>query len=135
MSLLIRGWATLIALLPWLGLVLGLEHPALWDVYRPLCHQEAARSLAHDGLQMMVCSRCAGIYLGIALGVWSPFRISVTHVRVLLVLALTVMTGHVVLQHLWLGIHHPVRLATGLLLGGLLGALLSVAIRNMTAPK
>lgn len=135
MSLLIRGWATLIALLPWLGLVLGLEHPALWDVYSPLCHQEAARSLAHDGLQMMVCSRCAGIYLGIALGVWSPFRISVTHVRVLLVLALTVMTGHVVLQHLWLGIHHPVRLATGLLLGGLLGALLSVAIRNMTAPK
>ena len=84
---------------------------------------------------MMVCSRCAGIYLGVAMGVWSPFQLSIAHFRVLLVAALILMAGHVGLQNLWLGIHHPIRLTTGLILGGLLGALLSVAIRNMTETK
>jgi len=134
-SHLIRGWATLVALLPWISVALGVEHPALWDVFRPLCHQEAARSLTYDGHQMMICSRCAGIYLGVAIGVWSPFRLSIAHFRVFLVGALALMGAHVVLQNLWLGIHHPIRLTTGLILGGLLGALLSVAIRNMTETK
>ena len=89
----------------------------------------------HDGYQMMVCSRCAGIYLGVAVGVWSPFHISIAHFRVLLIATLALMSGHVLLQNLWLGVHHPVRLSTGLLLGGLLGALLSAAIRNMTEQR
>jgi uncharacterized membrane protein len=116
-------------------LIAGFEHPALWEVFRPLCHQEAARSLSLDGHQMMICSRCAGIYLGVAVGVWSPFRISLGHFCVLLMIALAVMGAHVVLQNIWLGIHHPVRLTTGLILGSLLGALLSVAIRNIAETR
>jgi hypothetical protein len=50
---------------PWL---LALTTVDLSWLYANLCHQEVARSLAIDGHTMVVCSRCAGIYLGLVFG-------------------------------------------------------------------
>jgi uncharacterized membrane protein len=36
--------------------------------YAPLCHQDPARSLSTAGAPQAVCARCAGIYLGAAIG-------------------------------------------------------------------
>jgi len=37
-------------------------------VFHPLCHQEASRSFHISGVQLAVCARCAGIYIGLLLG-------------------------------------------------------------------
>ena len=68
---------------------------------------------------MVVCSRCAGIYLGLVLGVALPLpRRSLARGRALVIAAIALATLDVLTQDL--GLHapfHPVRLATGLLLG------------------
>jgi uncharacterized membrane protein len=68
---------------------------------------------------MVVCSRCAGIYLGLALGVALPLPGRwLPHGRALVLLALGLAALDVITQDL--GLHppfHPTRLATGLLLG------------------
>jgi len=48
-----RGWGTLSA--------------ALYQAFRPVCHQIAERSFHLEGFPMAVCARCAGLYAG-ALG-------------------------------------------------------------------
>jgi len=68
---------------------------------------------------MVVCSRCAGVYLGLVLGVALPLpRRWLPHGRALVLAALVLATLDVVTQDL--GLHapfHPGRLATGLFLG------------------
>jgi uncharacterized membrane protein len=68
---------------------------------------------------MVVCSRCAGLYLGLALGVALPLpRRVLPRGRARVIASIAIATIDVVTQDL--GLHapfHPVRLATGLLLG------------------
>lgn len=68
---------------------------------------------------MVVCSRCAGLYLGVALGVALPLpRRWLPHGRALVLAAVAIAAIDVLTQDL--GLHapyHPGRLATGLLLG------------------
>ncbi len=52
--------------LPWLLALVGLDFSFL---YHGLCHQAAARTLHFAGDPMVVCSRCAGVHLGLVLGV------------------------------------------------------------------
>ncbi len=84
-----------------------------------MCHQQPERTLTILGAPMVVCSRCAGLYLGLAIGVVLPLpRRLLPHGRALVGAAIALATIDVVTQDL--GLHapfHPVRLATGVLLG------------------
>lgn len=69
------GWA--LALAATLTLLVGAVLPpfvgpaaaVLRAGFAPLCHQLAERSFAVGGVPFAVCHRCAGIYVGLALGV------------------------------------------------------------------
>lgn len=66
--------------------VLMSASPALWPgsslskamrfAFAPLCHQLEARSFTFAGATMCVCTRCFGIYLGLALGAWAAFALA-----------------------------------------------------------
>ncbi|MCB0719447.1 MAG: DUF2085 domain-containing protein [Bacteroidetes bacterium] len=58
-------WAIvlLIFLPPWVGLA-GRE--IIMSAFRPLCHQLPDRSPHLSGVQLAVCHRCLGIYVGLA---------------------------------------------------------------------
>lgn len=106
-------------LLPWLVALRPVWSRLVFPVFRTLCHQRSERTLAIFGAPMVVCSRCAGVYLGLALGVALPLsRRLLPHGRALVLAALALATLDVLTQDL--GMHapfHPGRLATGLFLG------------------
>jgi uncharacterized membrane protein len=106
-------------LLPWLVALRPAWSRVVFPVFRTLCHQRPERTLAIFGAPMVVCSRCAGLYLGVALGVALPLpRRLLPHGRALVIAALVIAAIDVLTQDL--GLHapyHPGRLATGLLLG------------------
>ena len=106
-------------LIPWLLSIDPAWSRAMSPVFRSMCHQRPERSLWFLGAPMVVCSRCAGVYLGVALGVALPLpRRRIRYGRGLVIAAIALATLDVITQDL--GLHapfHPVRLATGLLLG------------------
>lgn len=70
------GWLTLVAsppLLAWAGT--GLEALPRWLLH-PVCHQIPERSFHWLGAPLAACHRCAGLYVGFALGValWPHLR-------------------------------------------------------------
>jgi uncharacterized membrane protein len=111
--------------LPWLS-ALGdrvLPTPltrAIELAFSALCHHVPERTLVIHAQAMCVCSRCAGLYAGIALaalGFWS--RRGARRLRFLLGAGMVLMVADVVTQDL--GLHapwHVARLATGALVGG-----------------
>lgn len=57
------GWVALLVLAPWLPVpVAGV----LYLLGGRICHQIAERSWYLDGVQLPVCARCLGIYIGAA---------------------------------------------------------------------
>jgi uncharacterized membrane protein len=106
-------------LLPWILALRPAWSRAMFGMFRALCHQRPERTLTILGAPMVVCSRCAGLYLGVVLGVALPLpRRLLPYGRALVIGAIAVATLDVLTQDL--GLHapfHPVRLATGLLLG------------------
>ncbi|HQP34937.1 MAG TPA: DUF2085 domain-containing protein [Polyangiaceae bacterium] len=126
---LLRVLVGLAGLVPWIASL--LNPPALLRfLFRATCHQLPERSLFLAGEQMLVCSRCAGVYAGVFLGSLLPvpkrwFRAA----RPLLVASFLVVGLDVALQDL--GLHpvwHSVRLLTGAQLGWVIAALLSRAL-------
>ncbi len=97
-----------------------------------VCHQRLERTLELAGAPMPVCSRCAGIFAGLALGAVALWpRLSLRAARLALFGAGAAMALDVALQDL--GLHplwHATRLATGFALGGLGAAALFSAIRR-----
>ncbi|WP_129353721.1 DUF2085 domain-containing protein [Sorangium cellulosum] len=87
--------------------------------FAPMCHRMPERTLALEGVLMPVCSRCAGIFAGVAAGAALAWpRLPMTAWRPLLVAISALMVLDVVTQDL--GLHpvwHPTRLATGLAFG------------------
>ncbi|MDQ4122898.1 MAG: DUF2085 domain-containing protein [Acidobacteriota bacterium] len=80
----LEAWgATALFVLLWVGLIVA--SPVLKAagsevagyIYAPfsyLCHQLSERSLHLAGEQLAVCSRCFGVYAGLAIGIWAyPF--------------------------------------------------------------
>jgi len=63
LSVILWGIVVLIVLPPYVG-VTGRE--ILMSSFRPLCHQLPGRSPFVDGVQLAVCHRCLGIYVGLA---------------------------------------------------------------------
>lgn len=77
------------------------------------------RTLSFFGGPMVVCSRCAGIYAGIALGAILPSpRFSARHGRLAVLIALSMVLLDVGIQNYLLhSVNHAFRLATGAIAG------------------
>lgn len=127
-------------LLPWI--MAGHRSVLLEAVFGTTCHRMPERSLLLGGVQMLVCSRCAGIYLGLLTGALMPARLwlasdwAVRHTRALALGVALPMALDVLTQDLgWRPSWHPARLGTGWLLGlGLM--LLAVAhLRGWAEPS
>ncbi|MEM1028820.1 MAG: DUF2085 domain-containing protein [Myxococcota bacterium] len=119
----------------WLPLVrdvLGIAGDALDLSFVVLCHRLPERTLEIGHHAMPVCSRCGGIYLGLALGavlMWP--RLSLRGARWALFGAGLLMLIDVVTQDL--GLHpvwHATRIATGALLGWVASSTLMAEIRR-----
>ena len=118
--------------MPWLlpfaraKLPLGPIGVLLDTMFFFLCHRRPERTLVFAGVPMPLCSRCAGIALGLALGAvfaWpSP---SARQTRIAAGVAALLMIADVVTQDLGV---HPVWHATRIATGGLFGYVLAVGL-------
>jgi len=117
-SCLLRILAALIGVLPWAFAIFG-QHTLGVPLFRGLCHQSPERTLVICGAPMDVCSRCAGIYAGIAIGaVLPPFGYMARHGRTVVWIAISVVLLDVAVQNYLLNsINHGFRIATGLIAG------------------
>ncbi|WP_437481775.1 DUF2085 domain-containing protein [Sorangium sp. So ce1014] len=121
----VRCALALLGVLPWCialarsHLPLGELGVALDRLFVPICHRMPGRSLALEGVVMPLCSRCAGIFAGVAAGAaiarprlamatWRPILIGLSALMVL-----DVATQDLGLRPVW----HATRLATGLAFG------------------
>ena len=98
---------------------LGVVGDALDLAFAPMCHRLPERSLLLGGALMPVCSRCAGVFAGLAVGaVIARPRLPMPAWRALLMAAVALMVADVITQDLGLRpLWHPARIATGFLLG------------------
>lgn len=114
------------------ALAFALDLP--WSL---ICHRIPERVLSIAGTPMPLCSRCAGIWLGLSVSAaigWPA--IPIRPLRVVLAIAAALMLAEIITQDL--GLHpvfHPTRLLSGLLFsipfGGSLGGLIA---RELTPP-
>lgn len=98
----------------WTVLAATLQAPWLF-----VCHRLPERTLAIAGTPMPICSRCAGLWLGISIAgalAWPPLPLRV--LRIVVPVAGLLMIADVVSQDAgWHPVWHSTRLLTGLLLG------------------
>lgn len=139
-----RGVLVLVGLLPWAlpfaraKLPIGDLGAAIDMVFFTMCHRRPARTLAFEGVAMPLCSRCAGIFLGVAIGavIGRPLM-SLRAWRWAFAGACALMLADVVTQDL--GIHpvwHPTRILTGVIVGyGMVIGFLSALARDATRDK
>lgn len=114
--------------LPWARAKLPLG-PLGWladAMFLVVCHRRPERTLVFADVPMPVCSRCGGIFLGLALGalVARP-TLSLRAGRVGLVLAGLGMLVDVITQDLGI---HPVWHATRIATGGLFGCVFACSL-------
>jgi uncharacterized membrane protein len=133
-----RAGFILVGALPWVlpfaraWLPLGRAGELLDLLFLPMCHRLPERTLTLAGVAMPLCSRCAGIFAGLALGallMWP--RVEIARFRILVGVAGALMLLDVVTQDL--GLHplwHATRIASGLLFGYAIAAACLVAMRN-----
>ena len=118
-------------------LPLGRAGELLDLLFFPMCHRIPARTLYFADVPMPLCSRCAGIFAGLALGalLLRP-RLHLARWRVLVAVASALMLLDVVTQDL--GMHplwHVTRVATGLLFGYAIGAAALTAMRSAASEE
>ena len=95
-------------------------------VFVLVCHRLPDRTLDIAGVAMPVCSRCAGIFAGLALGAvihWPT--LSLKQARIGLLLAGLLMLADVIAQDFGL---HPLWHSSRLLTGGLIGYIATAAL-------
>ena len=131
-----RALLVLVGLLPWL-LPFAHHHlpgEALWKLLdrgcEGACHRLPARTLTLASLPMPLCSRCAGICAGLALGALLRWpRLTASRARLALGAAGVVMLADVVAQDLaWHPLWHWSRLGTGGLVGYLTATVIVTAL-------
>ncbi len=124
---------------PWLvpsirASLLPLRAGVLLDLlFLPLCHRIPERTLLLGGIAMPLCSRCAGLFTGVALGALALWpRLSLPRWRWLIAATFALMIAEIAAQDLhWHPIWHPTRLLSGALFGYALGAAtISALYRN-----
>lgn len=128
----LRALVAAAGLVPWL-FALAHERPAAAiALFHGLCHQLPEKTLCVGGSAMLVCSRCAGIYAGAALGaVLRAPRSWVQHARMILLVVAVPLVADVALQAAGaIPVLHATRLATGGLAGWTVSALLFAALRQ-----
>jgi len=118
-------------------------HAALDLPFNFLCHRIPERTLHVFGVPMPMCSRCAGLWIGMSLtaaAAWPSF--SLRALRVIFPIALGLMAIEVVSQDLgWHPVFHPTRVLSGLLVsvpfGGSLGAMITAELgpKKVAAPS
>ena len=132
--------ATFIAvgLFPWIlpllraWLPLGAVGAGLDSAFVTMCHRLPERTLTLAGVPMPLCSRCAGIFAGVALGaltVWP--QLSARSWRRVITATVGAMVVDVATQDL--GFHpvwHATRLASGFAFGYALAAACVIALRR-----
>jgi uncharacterized membrane protein len=118
--------------LPWVlpfaraALPLGPIGGLLDAMFIVLCHRRPERTLVLAGTAMPLCSRCAGIALGLALGAILAWPApSLRRTRFAVVVAAVLLMADVVTQDLAV---HPVWHATRIATGGLLGYALAIGL-------
>lgn len=133
-----------VGLLPWVlpfgraWLPLGQFGHMLDSVFFTMCHRRPARTLTFESVPMPLCSRCAGIFLGVALAaiIGRPL-LPLRAWRWAFLSACALMLADVVTQDL--GLHpvwHPTRITTGLLVGyGMVIGFLAALARDEAAHK
>lgn len=116
---LLRVLVAAAGLLPWLYALLGEHSAGLAASFHGLCHQLPERTLVVGETAMLVCSRCAGIYAGLALGGLLPaLPFLRRHGRAVVFASGVLMLADVLAQHFGtIPIWHPSRLVTGFLFG------------------
>lgn len=124
--------------LPWVlpaaraRLPLGPVGALLDGMFALVCHRRPERTLVLSGVPMPLCSRCAGIALGLLLGAiaaWPGPSLRAT--RIAAAVAAGLMLADVLTQDL--GVHpvwHATRLGTGALFGYVVAIGLFAAIRR-----
>jgi len=117
--------------IPWLLAAAHSRPVAAVALFHGLCHQLPEKTLSLGGGAMLVCSRCAGIYAGVALGALVPApRSWCPASRRLLLAAALLLLADVILQATGtIPILHAARLTTGALAGWVASALLFAWLR------
>jgi len=117
---------------PWLLILFREQGRQLQPTFHAFCHQMPARTLVVMGNPMVVCSRCAGIYAGMALGALMPScAFLARRGRLLLVLALGAMLLDVLLQDGGMRpSSHVMRLSTGFFVGWSASAFLFASLEK-----
>ncbi len=106
-----------IGLLPWVLAALGASAELWRPAFTILCHQLPERCLSIHGHDMLVCSRCAGIFAGLSLGALLPLAPRLLpHGRALVLGAIALNLVQWASQ-LGLPFWHTPRLLTGLAFG------------------
>jgi uncharacterized membrane protein len=110
-------------------------HAALDAPWTLMCHRMPERVLSVGGVAMPLCSRCAGIWLGISLGATLAWpRLPLRVLRVVLPAAIGVLLVELVTQDL--GLHpiwHSTRMLTGLAVGLPFGGAIGAVILDFRA--
>ncbi len=124
----------LVGTLPWwLPFATAYVQPKLlWVMvdlpFAAICHRLPERTIELAGVAMPLCSRCAGIFAGLSLGVlicWP--RPTLKQARLALLGAGLLMVADIVIQDIgW----HPMWHATRLFTGGLLGYVAATALMS-----
>jgi uncharacterized membrane protein len=117
---------------PWWVALVRVLSPAIGEVlslpFMFVCHRLTERTIHFAGEAMPLCSRCAGIFTGLAVGSLTCWpRLTLPQARIGLAAGGVLMLADVVTQDLGL---HPVWHATRLATGGLLGWIASAALMS-----
>jgi uncharacterized membrane protein len=136
-----RASFVLVGTMPWWVPLVHALVPAIGELlavpFMFVCHRLPERTLHVAGEAMPLCSRCAGIFTGLAAGALTCWpRLSLPRARIALAVGGVLMLADVVTQDLGV---HPVWHSTRLLTGALLGytasaALMSAIIREGDGP-
>ena len=125
--------------LPWIAPLVTprwtLPGSVIWALdsgFDAVCHRIPERAMPLAGTMMPICSRCAGIFAGLAIGalIARP-RLSLKKTIVLIGITSALMLADVVTQDL--GMHpvwHPTRIATGIAVGYVLAVGLLSTLRR-----
>jgi uncharacterized membrane protein len=126
---LLRAALTFGGLLPWLralgdrALPVSARH-AIDQAFSSLCHHIPERTLSLAGTSMCICSRCAGLYAGVAVAALlgrRPTMVPIPILKGLLHIGVLLAAADILTQDL--GLHAPwhiARLLTGAWVGGAL---------------
>ena len=126
--LMLVALAVLPLMAPWLAAEPPMAALLLRSFFSRLCHQDSTRSFQLEGAPVAVCTRCLGIYLGVAFGTILSFARTISPRSAMWWLGVgLILNGLDVATEMlaWHGNQPAARFWLGLFLGASAGAILS----------